>query len=196
MSANVLAIDIDGMNIVYGIVSPDGKVLEEDVLRLENGEASEVVRQVKFLIKSYKPKVEAVGIGFPGIVNPDSGEIIFDERSQKYEVDWDEDIPIAIDNDANLAALAEAWVGETQDVSNFIFIVLGESIDSGIFLEGHLYRGSHYSSGEISEVITSNKSLDCISGHNFPGEFSESDKSTLSFVCEQLPHGYWWKQGN
>lgn len=189
MVKNVLAIDVGGSKISYGIISPEGKILENNRVELASWNADEVIRQVKFLIKSYQPKVGAVGIGFPGIVNTQTGEIVYDEKSQKYTVDWDSNIPVAIENDANLAAMGEKWLGAAQEINNFIFIILGDGIGSGIYLEGHLYRGSHYSSGEIREVVTSNKELNCVSGHNYPGEFSANDRGSLNFICDQLAQG-------
>jgi predicted NBD/HSP70 family sugar kinase len=190
MAGNVLAIDVGGSKIAYAIVDPEGKILESDRIHVDVWEAIEVVRQVKFLIKSFSPKVKAVGVGFPGVVNTENGEIIYDEKSQKYDLSWNGiELPIAFDNDANLAALGERWLGSTQNVNNFVFIILGDGVGSGVYLEGHLYRGSHYASGQICDVITTNKTLDSISGYNFPGEFDADDKSTLSFICEQLSEG-------
>jgi predicted NBD/HSP70 family sugar kinase len=190
MNKKVLAIDVGGSKIAYGIFDTKGKVGEIEKITLEKWEATEVIRHVKFLIKTYQSQVSAVGLGFPGIVNIDTGEIIYDEKSQKYEANWEFEVPVAIDNDANLAAVGEKWMGATQEVNNFVFIVLGDGIGSGIILDGHLYRGSHYASGEIKEIITnSDTTLDNISGHNFPGEFSEKDKASISYICEQLAHG-------
>ncbi|KKQ93267.1 MAG: N-acetyl-D-glucosamine kinase GlcNAc kinase [candidate division CPR2 bacterium GW2011_GWC1_39_9] len=189
MSKQVLAIDVGGSKIAYGIIDGEGNITEDDRLAIEYWDAAEIVKKVKFLIKSWEPKVKAVGLGFPGIVNPYESEIVYDENSQKYEINLDTDLPIAMDNDSNLSAIGERWLGAAADVDNFVFIKLGDGIGSGLFLDGHLYRGSHYSSGEIKEIVTSNKNLDCISGYNFPGEFDADDKGSLSFIAEQLSQG-------
>jgi len=190
MKKTVLAVDVGGSKIAYGIFNSKGIVGEVEKINLEKWEATEVIRHIKFLIKTYQSQVSAAGVGFPGIVNIDTGEIIYDEKSQRYEANWEFGVPVIIENDANLAAVGEKWLGSTQEVNNFVFIVLGDGIGSGIILDGHLYRGSHYASGEIKEIVTNKEAtLNDISGHNFPGEFSEKDKSSISYICEHLAHG-------
>ena len=50
-------------------------------------------------------------------------------------------LPIAVDNDVNLAALGELWFGGAQNVSNMVFITIGTGIGAGVIIDGALYRG-------------------------------------------------------
>lgn len=64
-------------------------------------------------------------------------------------------LSVIIENEVNLMALGEVWRGAAQGYSNIICISFGDGIGSGIILGGHLYRGSHWASGEIGYLIPS-----------------------------------------
>lgn len=59
------------------------------------------------------------------------------------------DVPVLIENDANLAVLAERWRGCAQGVDNVIELLAGERLGSGLYLGGRLVRGSHGAAGEL-----------------------------------------------
>lgn len=56
---------------------------------------------------------------------------------------------LLVENDANLAALAERWRGCAQDEENLVVILAGERLGAGILMDGHLLRGEHSSAGEL-----------------------------------------------
>ncbi len=58
-------------------------------------------------------------------------------------------VSTAVENDVNLAAIAESWIGRACGVRNFVFITVGDGVGAGIFINGRLYRGSACASGEI-----------------------------------------------
>lgn len=56
---------------------------------------------------------------------------------------------VLVDNDANLAALAEGWQGAGHGLKNYVTVLTGERIGAGIVEEGHLLRGAHGGAGEM-----------------------------------------------
>ncbi len=58
-------------------------------------------------------------------------------------------VSTVVENEVNLAAIAESWIGRARGVKNFVFITVGDGVGAGIFINGRLYRGSAYASGEI-----------------------------------------------
>ena len=62
-------------------------------------------------------------------------------------------IPATIDNDVNVATLAESWAGAAQHTPDFAFLAIGTGIGSGIFLRGQLLRGSSWLAGEIGYML-------------------------------------------
>ena len=57
------------------------------------------------------------------------------ELEQAFEV------PVFLDNDANMAAIGEHWRGIAKDIDNFVFVALGTGIGSGLFIDGRICRG-------------------------------------------------------
>jgi len=58
-------------------------------------------------------------------------------------------VSTVVENEVNLAAIAESWIGRARGVKNFVFITVGDGVGAGIFINGKLYRGSACASGEI-----------------------------------------------
>ncbi|MGL5313252.1 MAG: ROK family protein, partial [Peptostreptococcaceae bacterium] len=63
------------------------------------------------------------------------------------------DLPIEIENDANCALLAEKWIGNAVDSSNFICITIGTGIGGAIYINDKLVRGHNFFSGEFGYMI-------------------------------------------
>lgn len=61
-------------------------------------------------------------------------------------------LPVAVDNDANLGALAEHWWGAGRDVADLAYIKLGTGVGAGILIDGHIHRGATGIAGEIGHT--------------------------------------------
>jgi predicted NBD/HSP70 family sugar kinase len=73
-------------------------------------------------------------------------------------------VPLLVDNDANLAALAERWWGAGRDVDNFAFIKVATGVGMGHVLNGRIYRGATGMAGEIGHLSVDPNGLPCICG--------------------------------
>ena len=94
--------------------------------------------------------------GAPGITNVDTGVVLsapnLDEWVNvplRHLLQRESGIPSLVDNDTNLAAVGEHWRGAAKGVENFVFIAMGTGVGAGIFINGMLHRGAHWSAGEI-----------------------------------------------
>jgi predicted NBD/HSP70 family sugar kinase len=106
--------------------------------------------------QAHRPKLEGLGIGVPSPVDPRTGLVSFannlpgwtniDLRGALQEAF---DVPVALENDANMAAVGEHWRGAAHNADNFVFIALGTGIGSGIFADGRLIRGRTGAAGEL-----------------------------------------------
>lgn len=120
---------------------------------------SQIGRELRNLLRKQKlPEDYLLGlvVGVPAIVNLKDG-IVFSLSTLKG---WSS-VPfqsllrkefkcqVLVENDTNLAALGESSRGAAQGERNFVFITIGEGVGAGIFLDGHIYRGSQWSAGEI-----------------------------------------------
>lgn len=73
-------------------------------------------------------------------------------------------VPVLVDNDANLGALAECWWGAARGVENSAFIKLATGIGSGHIVDGRVYRGAHGTAGEIGHLAIDPQGPPCICG--------------------------------
>jgi len=74
-------------------------------------------------------------------------------------------VPVFVDNDANLGAVAEQWWGSTQGVADFTYIKLATGIGAGQMLRGEIYRGTSSVAGEIGHVSIDPAGEPCVCGN-------------------------------
>jgi glucokinase len=106
-----------------------------------------------------RTKLYAVGIGAPGMTDVKTGRVIDAVNLPGWvDVPLRElaaerlAVPVLVDNDANMAALGERWLGSAQKVQDFVFVALGAGVGAGIVVGGRLHRGHHWYAGEISHM--------------------------------------------
>ena len=112
-----------------------------------------------------------VGVAVPSPVNPSDpsglstvvmpewqGRLGFDEVADRLGV------PLMVDNDANLGALAEHWWGAGRDVDDFAYIKLATGIGCGYVIDGDVYRGSTGVAGEIGHLAIAPQGKQCVCG--------------------------------
>lgn len=73
-------------------------------------------------------------------------------------------VPVLVENDATAAAIGERLYGVARGLSSFVYLFLGGGIGAGMFLDGHLYRGSRANAGEIGHIVVEPNGLPCICG--------------------------------
>lgn len=73
-------------------------------------------------------------------------------------------MPVLVENDATAAAIGERLYGVARGLSSFVYLFLGGGIGAGMFLDGHLYRGSRNNAGEIGHMIVVPNGRQCICG--------------------------------
>ena len=126
---------------------------------------SAVMRRIADLVASVKtPAVRAVGLGTPGVPDPHTGRM----RLPAVNIAGSADFPMtgelaaktgllaACDNDGNLAALGESWLGAGRGEPVVIIFTLGTGIGGGIVIDGAVYHGHHGLGTEFGHV-----SIDC-----------------------------------
>jgi glucokinase len=171
MQKVTLGIDIGGTNTKFGIVSKDGKILVSDSISTIDYQGKSVETFLSDLYKAFeallnrlpplKYKIIGIGIGAPN-ANYYSGCIEFAPNlpwHNKIELvklfkEHYPDLPIALTNDANAAAIGEMIYGAAQGYKDFIVITLGTGVGSGIVANGELIYGHDGFAGEMGHNIT------------------------------------------
>jgi fructokinase len=102
-----------------------------------------------------KAKLFAIGAGAPGMTDVTKGRVISAVNLKGWtdvplrELLQDEfGVPAFVDNDVNMAALGEQWVGCARDCKNFVFIALGAGVGAGIVIDGRILDGPRGIGGE------------------------------------------------
>lgn len=174
----VVGIDLGGTKIAGVLTSPSGKILMDVNIPTEAHKGKkQVINNIKkaidMLMKSRKVKLKAIGIGAPGPILYEKG-IVFDAPNLpgwkrvnlKKVLEKEYDVPVFVDNDANCAALAEAWFGAGKMAENFIYMTVSTGIGGGIIINKHIYRGRLGSAGEFGHMIIDSKGPKCGCGNN------------------------------
>lgn len=109
----------------------------------------------------------AVAVGVPGVTDVDRGIVI----ATSYLMGWRDvplrelleaalHVPVTIENDVNIAAVAEQHAGVALGADNFVFLAIGTGIGAGIVLNGQLHRGHGWTAGEIGYLLVPGTSPD------------------------------------
>jgi predicted NBD/HSP70 family sugar kinase len=119
-----------------------------------------------------RSRVVGAGMGLPGPIDQSSG--LVDSAAilpgwagvaAAEEMQRRLGLPVAVDNDANLGALAEAAFGAARDASDLIYIKVSSGIGAGLILNGRLYRGTAGLAGELGHVLVDPDGLVCRCGN-------------------------------
>ena len=160
---NILAIDIGGTMIKYGLVSSDGKILSTNKIKTEASKGlNNILNKIDNIFKGYKEN-NPVGIAVSGTgqINGMIGKVIGGNPiipnwigtnlvkilEEKYN------LPAVLENDVNCVALGEKWIGAGKDLSNFICLTIGTGIGGGIILNNQLFRGENFVAGEFGHIL-------------------------------------------
>lgn len=132
--------------------------------------ATEIIHNATQVADRLDLPLLGVGVGIPGLVDIDSGVILFAPNLQWQDVPLRDilaaslSVPILVDNDANLSALGEYYFGVARAVETFIYITIGIGLGGGIFLEGRPYRGLGGYAGEFGHMTLQANGLPCQCG--------------------------------
>jgi glucokinase len=157
-----IGLDIGGTKIAGAVVADDGTVLAELTEPTpEDSDADAVMVVLRGMIDRLRrghPDVAAIGVGAAGIVTWPSGRIIWAPNNAyrdwpvRDQLEEATGLPTVADNDANVAALAEARLGE-QHYRNTILVTVGTGVGGGMVLDGRIYRGPTGLGAELGHMI-------------------------------------------
>lgn len=163
----ILAIDIGGTKIKCDLYNEFGYCLNkyseystEINMSLKTNNISEQVLNIVDLYTN-SVSVDGVAIATAGVVDSITGRILYSGYTIPQYTGTDlcrtinnkyPQIPVAVENDVNCAALGEKWLGVAKDVSNFALITVGTGIGGAIVLNGQLLRGFSNTAGEVGYI--------------------------------------------
>ena len=165
MARYVFGADVGGTTVKIGLLTETGEKLDfwEIPTRTENhGEniIPDIADSIRAKMKEKNiedTQVVGAGIGVPGAVNADgvchqAVNLGWEKVNVVNELHSKLKLPVKAGNDANVAALGEAWKGGGQGYPNMLLVTLGTGVGGGIIVDGKILNGAKGSGGEIGHL--------------------------------------------
>jgi len=198
-----IGIDLGGTDIKGAVVSDAGDILRQEKVATQpesgaDGVADRIAELVSTLIDGHGIKLsdtEGVGVGVPGVTRADGMVVIApnlnwrDIPFRQMLADRLPDVSVELDNDANVAALAEARAGVGEGCESLALLTLGTGIGGGIILNGRVHHGASFSAGEIGHVVVLPDGPVCGCGKQGCLEAISATKGMIRFAQEGLDNG-------
>jgi len=164
----VLAFDVGGTWVKYGIVDAQGRLLFSDQLATQSEpDGKALLVRLLAVAEPLMTRYSPAGIAFStlGIIDPAEGRLVgaveaitgYFGQSPKASFESAFQVPVVVENDGNCVALAEGWTGSAADVRNYLALTLGTGIGGGIVIDGKLYRGANGAAGEWGYMMVDGK---------------------------------------
>jgi glucokinase len=152
-----------GTKLLAGSVGPDLEVYERaqrSLKALDQASLLDIaVDAVEQIRRSSRDEVAAVGFGIPALIDQRTGRAVIAVNLPLADVAFADvmaerlDLPVFVDNDANLAALAEHRAGAARGASDAVVLTIGTGIGGGLVLRNELYRGAIGSGAELGHTV-------------------------------------------
>lgn len=166
----IIGIDIGGTTIKADLYDEFGTSLNqfkeiETIIDYDLG-TNEILNQVCDLIDEYilNHSIDGVGISTAGVVNANTGEIIYAGYTIPgyigvnftSEIEKRFGLSTFVENDVNCAALGELWKGQAKDKKNVVMVTIGTGIGGSIIVNGQIVNGFNYTAGEVGYIPVGN----------------------------------------
>jgi glucokinase len=164
----VIGMDLGGTKILATVVDAGGRMVAESKMKTHADQGPDAViariadtaRQAARKARLDWAKIQGVGIGAPGPMNPETG-VVFNPPNLPG---WDEialgpqladtlGVPVAVENDVNLGTLGEHALGAGRGTRDMVGIFVGTGIGGGLILDGKLRSGFRHAAAEVGHMI-------------------------------------------
>jgi len=161
-SPRVLAFDAGGTKLLGGVVDSDMVVHHRSwrlIAGLERDELLDIFAETVAEGQAAAPDAVAVGFGIPSVIDRRRGlsvesvHLPLDDLHFGAALEERVGLPVAWDNDTNLALLAELRLGAARGASEALMLTIGTGIGGALVLGGELYRGSAGAAGELGHMV-------------------------------------------
>jgi predicted NBD/HSP70 family sugar kinase/biotin operon repressor len=176
----VLGIHFDHRFVRVAVAELDHRILAEEARELDVDHdaastfdvAAELAEHVVARAGVKAERLLGAGVAVPGPIDHETGAVGSTTIMPGWvgldlaaELERRLSLPVHIDNDANLGALAESVLGAGRDVSEMVYVMLSSGIGAGLILGGRLHRGARGTAGEIGHVVVNEQGPICRCGN-------------------------------
>ena len=156
-----VAIDVGGTNTRVALVNERLEITDRQQFSTNPENPAETLGKISEVIRDYGEKIVGVGMSCPGPLDLMNGQIL---TPPNLHGDWQHlfvarelstltGLPVYLNNDGNLAALAEAVAGEGKDYRYVQFLTVSTGIGSGFVIDKHIYQGAHGWANEVENTV-------------------------------------------
>jgi glucokinase len=198
-----IGVDMGGTNLRIAAITTEGQLLEKITLgvKLALGRdyvIGEMCDAIKRLTEQYRDsgRFLGAGIGVPGIIDVEAGMMRksanlpgWTDYPVRDEIERRLGARIFLDNDANVAALGEKWLGAGRDADNLAMLTLGTGIGGAIVLNGKIFYGMSGMAGEFGHVTIEPNGVPCGCGNHGCAERYASATGVVRMAKEAIDSG-------
>lgn len=190
----VIAIDIGGTAVKYGLLTEKGDILESGEFPTEGKKGVDnLFINICGVINKYLEKdILGIAVSGTGQIDGSIGKVIggnpiipgwigtnlIKKLEEKYS------LPAVLENDVNCAALGEKWLGAGKDAKNFICLTIGTGIGGGIILNDEIFRGDSCVAAEFGHIQIVKNGIECMCGKKGCYERYASTRALVNMVKE------------
>jgi glucokinase len=163
----LVGVDLGGTKVAAARLC-DGQLSDSVIVPTERSSAQALIDQLVDLVQRVRsPGLAAVGIGVPSVVEFETGRVISSVNVPLADLPLRALLgarvgaPVFIDNDATVAALAEAHDDRLCPVAdNLVMITIGTGVGGGLVIGGRIYRGATGAAGELGHTVVAGSAWD------------------------------------
>ena len=166
----MIGIDVGGTKIASGLVSEDGSLAAAHERPTPQGSQQAFLDSLEEAVRGYSEPVAAVGVGVPSRIDQVAHRVIGSVHAPLAGIDLagyleeQLELPVFVDNDGNVAAIAEWQLGAGRGTRDFVMLTLGTGIGGGLILDGHPYRGARGAGAELGHMVVDVNGPPCGAG--------------------------------
>lgn len=197
-----IGVDVGGTKIAAALVDSQGRIFGVKTRKTDVSSPDKTLESIASTVlevmesEKVEPQdIKGVGLGIPGIVDPDRGIGVASVNLQwrnvpvVHELQNRLGIPCVIENDVKVAALGELKYGSGRGLKNIIYLNIGTGVAAAIILEGKIYRGQNGMAGEIGHAVVDIRGPQCKCGGRGCLEAIVSGPAILQRVEEKIKAG-------
>lgn len=156
-----VAIDIGGTNTRVALADEELNIIERKQFATDSENPDETLGKIAEVIKSFDCDIVGAGMSCPGPLDLINGKILTPPnlKGQWHNLKVAEELsklinkPVYLENDANLAGLAEAVVGEGKDYNYVQFFTVSTGLGAGFVINKEIYHGAHGFGNEVANCV-------------------------------------------
>ncbi|HYO63901.1 MAG TPA: ROK family protein [Pyrinomonadaceae bacterium] len=171
-ATHYIGVEISRATLRAALVTAGGEVAERREAALEREAIVEQLARVVTQLRDTGARVAALGVGLPGLVNPETDRVIISADLPSVvrgdfhaELERATGLRVELENDANAAAYGEYIAGAGRGSRNMFYVTIGRGIGGALILGGRLWYGASGFAGEFGHITIDPEGIECSCGN-------------------------------